>query len=273
MNDGELARIAVCLEAEGWFHLGKRNPPRLGLCQSPRAARTSTDLGAPQRSPRLAGAGRIVGRMVRDSRPPRWQWTVGGSRDAVQPMEAIYPHMGQRRRARIDEPLDFAGRPRSLRVGEQPLGRGVRVAGLLAGAGAVSWISFQKGTYGPHPDPRVAGGGTDQDVIDVIEVLPVSTGVGQITGPYPRKPPRKTVRHWAVTTRGDAADPMEWADPSIGASGAGRGSMGSSTSSGGINPQVPGAAQEPPPGRRRVPATEPAPRELTMNEQTRKGRV
>jgi hypothetical protein len=214
MNDGDLAWVAGYLEGEGWFSLFNCNNPRFGLYQYPRVACTSTDLDVLQRLQRLSGVGRIVGRKPREPHhAPPWQWTVSKSREAVELMEAIYPHLGQRRRAKIDELLDIAGRPRTLRISGRSLDRRAWVAGFLEGEGAFYWVIFQKGKYGPYYYPRVGASSTDQDV---IERLPEYSGAGQITGPYPRKPPQKTVWYWTVTNRDDAIALMQEMYPYMG---------------------------------------------------------
>lgn len=214
MQEWELAWVVGYLEGEGWFHLFKCNRPGFGLYHYPRVGCASTDHDVLQRLQRLSGVGRIVGPTVRNpDHSPIWQWTVSKSREAVELMEAVYPHMGQRRQAKVDELLDFAGRPRTLRLGDRALDRRAWVAGFLEGEGAFYWVSIQKGKYGPYYYPRVGATSTDQDV---IELLPEYTGVGQITGPFPRKPPQKTAWYWTVTNRDDAITLMQEVYPYMG---------------------------------------------------------
>lgn len=214
MNDSERSWVAGYLEGEGWFHLVKRNHPRFGLYQYPRAACASTDLDVLQRLQRLSGVGRIVGPIVRNpNHSPVWQWTVSKSREAVELMEQVYPHLGERRRAKVDALLDFAGRPRSPRVCERFLDQRAWVAGYLEGEGAFFWVTITKGKYGPYYYPRVRAASTDQDV---VELLAEYAAVGHITGPYPRKPPNKTAWYWAVTNREDAIALMESVYPYMG---------------------------------------------------------
>jgi hypothetical protein len=218
MDDAALAWVAGYLEGEGCFHLQQVDNQRFGLYRYPRVIAACTDLDVLQRLQRASGVGRIVGPTRRGTNSPMWRWTVSTTREAVELMEAIYPFMGQRRRARIDEILDAMGRTMSRRLGGRTLGgrtldHHLWVVGFLEAEGSFYWMTFRKGKYGPYYYPRVAAGGTDRDV---IELLPTYTGIGRITGPYPRKPPRKAAWYWTVTAREDAVAFMKSIHPHMG---------------------------------------------------------
>lgn len=212
MRDLELAWVAGYLEGEGCFQHMKCSKGRFGVYYYPRISSNSIDLDILQRLQRYSGIGGIAGPRQQGSRKPQWQWTASKSRQAAELMEAIYPFMGQRRRTTIDEILDSAGRSKSLRIGSRTLDHFAWVVGFLEAEGSFYWMTLRQGKYGPYYYPRVGAGSTDRDV---IELLPQYTGLGQITGPYHRKAPRKSAWHWTITNKEDAVAFMEAVHPQM----------------------------------------------------------
>jgi hypothetical protein len=210
MNDAELAWVTGFLEGEGCFFLLKCNNKRFGLYQYPRISCASTDLDALQRLQKYTGIGGIANPRQRGIDKPKWEWTASKSGQAVDLMKTIYPFMGERRQAKIDEVLDNAGWSRIIPPANRPLDQFSWVVGYREGEGAFYYMTFRKGKYGPYYYPRVGVGCTDHDV---IERLPQYTGLGQITGPYHREAPRKTVWNWAITTKEDAVTFMQAVHP------------------------------------------------------------
>jgi LAGLIDADG endonuclease len=210
MDNKEFAWVAGFLEGEGCFTVLKCNNKRFGLYQYPRVTCASTDLDALQRLQKYSGIGGISNPRQRGKDKPRWEWAASKSGQAVGLMKALYPYMGQRRRERIGEVLDIAGWSRIIPPATRPLDLFSWVVGYLEGEGAFFYMTLQQGKYGPYHYPRVGVGCTDQDV---IERLPQYTGLGQITGPYDREPPQKTVWYWTITNKGDAASFMKAVHP------------------------------------------------------------
>ena len=72
-----------------------------------RVAVLMTDLDVLQRLQQLTGIGHINGPTPRkDPRhKPIWHWVASRNKESITLMTAVYPLMGERRRARIDEVL------------------------------------------------------------------------------------------------------------------------------------------------------------------------
>jgi len=102
-----LAWVAGLLEGEGCFFPIEYKTPKYGPYVYARVAVLMTDLDVLQRIQDLTGVGKITGPTIRENpkHKPIWKWTVTKHRDALLLMEAVYPWMGSRRRARIDEVL------------------------------------------------------------------------------------------------------------------------------------------------------------------------
>ena len=122
--------LAGLLEGEGCFRL-YRDQQRQGkfvyLYHRPRIICAMTDRDVIERLQRVTGVGRIsLGRKPSPRHKPYWQWTVSRDGDAAELMRALLPHMGERRRARIEQVLvdwqQQRARPTSSRPSPHRLG-------------------------------------------------------------------------------------------------------------------------------------------------------
>lgn len=104
------------LEAEGAFFWMTFQKGKYGPYYYPRVGAGSTDQDVVERLQRYTGIGQITGPYSREPHKTVWYWTVTNRRDAVALMEAMYPYMGERRRAKIDEVLTFTERERQQRL-------------------------------------------------------------------------------------------------------------------------------------------------------------
>jgi hypothetical protein len=99
--------VAGLLEGEGCFRLHRDNQTwgsRKYVYLRPRVVCSMTDQDVIERLQELTGMGRIaLGRKTNPGYKPYWQWTVSRDGDALELMRAVYPHMGERRRAKIEE--------------------------------------------------------------------------------------------------------------------------------------------------------------------------
>lgn len=110
-GDIQLAWAAGLFEGEGCISYKKgsrKNSP--GYCL-PRISLTSTDRDVIDRFCRVVGAGNV--RDIKRKNAPShwkkaWRWEANG-KSAVDIMEAIYPLLGERRRARWGEVKDLMG--------------------------------------------------------------------------------------------------------------------------------------------------------------------
>jgi hypothetical protein len=106
---GDLLWVAGLLEGEGCFLLHRDRQSWGGhkyVYYRPRVICAMTDRDVIERLQRVTGMGRIaIGRATAPGHKPYWRWTVSRDGDAIRLMKALYPHMGERRRAKIDEIL------------------------------------------------------------------------------------------------------------------------------------------------------------------------
>jgi hypothetical protein len=107
MNEFELGWVAGLLEAEGAFYPVEFRTPKYGPYRYGRVSVVLTDLDVLERLRALTGVGNIAGPVVRENpnHKPIWQWKVSKNKESITLMRAVYPWMGERRRARIDEVL------------------------------------------------------------------------------------------------------------------------------------------------------------------------
>jgi hypothetical protein len=107
MTEAELAWVAGLLEGEGCFFPIEYRTKGYGPYTYARVAVLMTDLDVLQRLQRVTGIGHINGPTPRkDPRhKPIWHWVASKNKESITLMRAVYPLMGERRRARIDEVL------------------------------------------------------------------------------------------------------------------------------------------------------------------------
>jgi len=115
MTTAELAWLAGLLEGEGCFRVREDQRKRVRNYLVPRVFMNQTDEDVVRRAAKLAGVGRVYGPYRNGGNghqshyKPVWQFMVEGP-DALWLMEQLYPYMGQRRQAKIDEILtEFEG--------------------------------------------------------------------------------------------------------------------------------------------------------------------
>lgn len=107
MTECELAWVAGLLEGEGCFRLHRDNQrwgSRRYTYLRPRVICAMTDRDVIDRLQAVTGMGRIgLGRKTAPGHKTYWQWTVSRDNDAIELMRTLYPHMGERRRNKIEE--------------------------------------------------------------------------------------------------------------------------------------------------------------------------
>ena len=98
MNEVESAWLAGLIEGEGFLSIKQGRNPLLGI--------NMTDLDVLERAQQVSGYGTITARRKeKDHHREQWGWRVCTQPHVNEICLAIYPHMGSRRRARIDEVL------------------------------------------------------------------------------------------------------------------------------------------------------------------------
>jgi hypothetical protein len=107
MTEAELAWVTVLLEGEGCFFPIEYKTKGYGPYTDARVAVLMTDLDVLQRRQNITGIGHINRPTPRkDPRhKPIWHWVASKNKESITLMRAVYPLMGERRRARIDEVL------------------------------------------------------------------------------------------------------------------------------------------------------------------------
>jgi hypothetical protein len=107
MTEVELAWVAGLLEGEGCFFPIEYKTKGYRPYTYARVAVLMTDLDVLQRLQELTGIGHSDGPTPRkDPRhKPIWHWVASENKESITLMRAVYPLMGERRRARIDEVL------------------------------------------------------------------------------------------------------------------------------------------------------------------------
>jgi LAGLIDADG DNA endonuclease family protein len=114
MTPAELGWVAGLLEGEGCFFPIKYQTQDYGPYTYARIAVLMTDLDVLERLQQLTGVGRISGPTIRKNpnHKPLWHWVVSKNKESITLMKELYPLMGERRRARIDEVLALAEKGR-----------------------------------------------------------------------------------------------------------------------------------------------------------------
>lgn len=129
MDEIECAWVATLLEGEGSFGLGAQgHRVRTVAIRQLRITCAMTDLDTIEKLHRITGIGNIAQESRTDKRRPYakllYVWHASKRGDVVPVLEAIRPHMGARRRAKIDELLAYA--KANPLVYNQPLVHGTR---------------------------------------------------------------------------------------------------------------------------------------------------
>lgn len=108
LAERDLMWLAGFLEGEGTFVSSRRRNAQGRDYVQPRIQAYSTDLDVLQRAQRVSGVGRVCG-PLKNSRPDRYKdrycWSVSRQAEVYPLLEALLPHMGERRAARIRELL------------------------------------------------------------------------------------------------------------------------------------------------------------------------
>ncbi len=99
--------MAGLLEGEGCFFSITYKTENYGPYTYARVTVCMTDRDILERLQQVTGIGRLEKSRARANpkHKPISQWIVCKNQDAIDLMKAVYPWMGQRRRARIDEVL------------------------------------------------------------------------------------------------------------------------------------------------------------------------
>jgi hypothetical protein len=107
MTEVELAWVAGLLEGEGCFFPIEYKTKGYGPYTYARVAVLMTDVDVLQRLQEFTGIGHFNGPTPRkDPRhKPIWHWVASKNKESITLTKAVYPLMGERRRARIDEVL------------------------------------------------------------------------------------------------------------------------------------------------------------------------
>lgn len=113
MTEAECAWVAGLLEGEGCFTFGPEgNRVNSKRIRQLRITCAMTDLDVIEKLHRIVGMGSVQPGSIRDKRrlhaKPIWIWGASRRVDLVALLQAIRPHMGQRRGSRIDELLSYA---------------------------------------------------------------------------------------------------------------------------------------------------------------------
>jgi hypothetical protein len=107
MSELELMWVAGLLEGEGCFRLFRdtqRWRDRKYVYLRPRVVCAMTDRDVIDRLHAVTGIGRVaLGRTTKPGYKTYWQWIVSRDSDALELMRTVYPHMGERRRHKIEE--------------------------------------------------------------------------------------------------------------------------------------------------------------------------
>lgn len=111
MSDIEVAWVAGLLEGEGSFTFGPPSGRINPGCRQLRITCSMTDLDTIEKLHNVTGIGNFnpERRKYDKRRPhakPAWVWSATRRPDVVYVLNAILPHMGERRSARIQELLD-----------------------------------------------------------------------------------------------------------------------------------------------------------------------
>jgi hypothetical protein len=112
LGEIQTAWVAGYLEGEGCFFWITYQTEKYGPYHYPRIACSSTDRDVLEQLAEYTGVGRVWGPQDRGPNKPIWHWTVSKGKEAAALMRALYPYMGQRRRAKIDEVLAFVEKGR-----------------------------------------------------------------------------------------------------------------------------------------------------------------
>lgn len=108
-RDLDIAWLAGLYEGEGSL----TNPPDSRGKHYARMYLSMTDEDVVRRAHEIAGVGQVNGPyMHHRGTKPYWQWGIQRRAHVIQFMQMIYPYLGDRRRAKVDEvfPDLFGGR-------------------------------------------------------------------------------------------------------------------------------------------------------------------
>ncbi len=107
MTEPELTWVAGLLEGEGCFRVYRDTQhcrSRTYVYLRPRVICAMTDRDVIERLQLVTDMGRVaIARKTAPGHKPYWRWTVSRDADAMELMRSLYPHMGERRRAKIEE--------------------------------------------------------------------------------------------------------------------------------------------------------------------------
>jgi hypothetical protein len=105
----DVAWLAGLFEGEGHIRLIRHQTVQLDV--------RMTDEDVLRRALRISGCGNVTGPYTpsQPNRKPFWVWSVGKREEVREVLEAIYPLMGSRRRARIEEARERYMQPKSPR--------------------------------------------------------------------------------------------------------------------------------------------------------------
>ena len=107
MTESELMWVAGLLEGEGCFRWHRDNQQRgRYIYVRPRVICAMTDRDVIDRLQAVTGLGRVsLGRKTAPRHKDYWSWVVSRDGDAIALMRTLHPHMGDRRRAKIEDIL------------------------------------------------------------------------------------------------------------------------------------------------------------------------
>lgn len=95
MKDTEIAWLAGLFEGEGCINFQGKNCVRLDL--------GSTDEDVIRKLLETVGVGKVQLDKLKENRKPFFRWILSVKADVIEVLMQIYPYMGERRAARIDE--------------------------------------------------------------------------------------------------------------------------------------------------------------------------
>jgi hypothetical protein len=110
VTESDVAWAAGFFEGEGSISPSTRR----GRIEGMSVSLGSTDYDVIERFSKIWGCGSLCGPYQRGTHKPIWHFRIHNFDDAKTMLERMYPHLGQRRSARIDEVLNLVAKARAL---------------------------------------------------------------------------------------------------------------------------------------------------------------
>jgi len=208
MDQHELAWAAGFFDGEGWAAKNRTRGVQSRVNQS-------DDAGVPAvllRFHRIIGCGRIHGPVLEEGRRDLYYWDVSSRGDVEAVANAIWPWLGEVKRAEFALALSSA--PSSEQRAASETEMLAWAGGLYDGEGSAS-VSPHRSHVG-HFSPEVAVTQSGTTRPQVLERLRDIVGCGRIYGPYTQEGATLPVFRWKAAALGDVEHSLYRLAPWIG---------------------------------------------------------